>query len=164
MSCCVSPWQHTSVCLSQMCHCCHKCWIIHKAMFIKPSDSASTLERAWLFPGYQSNLRTSKIIRAFVNTTYDIKSLLCDKYVTCPIKCVSQTSDSPDRNLLCFQCSVIFDSLLARYTLVIFAQGEQYWSLYLDQKFSLVTTLYNGSDEVAGQETFAGLSLPVWCV
>lgn len=81
---------------------------------------------------------------------------MCDKYITCPIKCVSQTSDSPDRNLLCFQCSVIFDSLLVRYTLVIFAQGEQYWCLYLDQIFSLVTTLYNGSDEVAGQEIFAG--------
>lgn len=34
-----------------------KCWMIHRAAFTKPSDSASTLEIEWLFPGYHSNLQ-----------------------------------------------------------------------------------------------------------
>lgn len=32
-----------------------RCLRIHSAIFIKLSDSASTLAKAWLFPGYQSN-------------------------------------------------------------------------------------------------------------
>lgn len=35
-------------------HC--KCSSSHSTMFMKPSASASTPARAWLFPGYQSSL------------------------------------------------------------------------------------------------------------